>query len=102
MQPIQLETRDAGVVIPVRAKPSARRNAIEGTHDGAVRISVTVAPEKGKANKAICELLAKALGISKSQVVLISGETSSQKRVLVHGKTAEEVQLALEQLLSTD
>jgi hypothetical protein len=46
---------------------------------------VTQSPEKGKANKAVIELMAKSLGLRKSQIELLSGETSHQKRFLIHG-----------------
>ena len=48
-----------------------------------LKVSVTQAPEKGKANKAVIELLAKKLGLKKSQIELIAGETSHQKRFLL-------------------
>jgi len=52
---------------------------------------VTQAPEKGKANKAILELLAETLGLRKNQLELLAGETSSQKKFLVREITAEEL-----------
>jgi uncharacterized protein (TIGR00251 family) len=96
---VHLESRNDGVVIPVRAKPAARRNAIEGVHDGALRVSVTPAPERGKANKAICDLIARTLGLNKSRVTLIQGEASPHKHVLVCGMTADEIQASLQQLI---
>ena len=48
-----------------------------------MKVCVTQSPEKGKANKALMELLSKTLGLKKSQIELISGETSHQKRFLV-------------------
>ena len=48
-------------------------------------------PEKGKANKAILELLADKLGLRKNQLELLSGETSSQKKFLVREITAEDL-----------
>jgi uncharacterized protein len=79
-----LEKHADGTILPVRAQPGARRNEIRGEQDGMLKVCVTQAPEKGKANKAIAELLAKKLALKKSQVELISGETSHQKRFLVH------------------
>jgi len=72
-------------VIAVRAQPGAKKNGITGEHDGALNVSVTQAPEKGKANKAIVEVLAKQLGLKKSQVSLLSGQTTQQKRFLLSG-----------------
>jgi len=82
---IDLEERDDGVVLPVKAHPGARRNEIRSAQNGMLRVSVTQAPEKGKANKAIVAVLAKELSLRKSQIELLSGETSSQKRFLIVG-----------------
>ncbi len=92
---IQLEAHPEGVVLRVKAHPGARRDEIRGEHDGALKIAVTQAPEKGKANQAILQLLAKHLQLRKSQVELLSGETNSKKRILVRGLTAAEVQSRL-------
>lgn len=86
---IDLETHDRGVVLPVRARPGARRNEIRGAQSGMLKVSVTRAPEKGKANKAIIALLAKELSLRKSQIYILSGDTSSQKRFLISGVSVE-------------
>lgn len=80
---LNLTSHASGVVLPVRATPSARRNAISGIHDGMLKISVTAAPEDGRANQAIVALLAKSLKISKSRVHLLSGATQRQKKFLL-------------------
>ena len=56
-----------------------------------LRVSVTQAPERGKANKAIIELLSRQLGVKKSQIELIAGQTAPQKRFLLRGVSIEEV-----------
>lgn len=89
---IDLEEREDGVVLPVKAHPGARRNEIRGGQNGMLRVSVTQAPEKGKANKAIVALLAKELSLKKSQIELLSGETSSQKRFLISGISLAELE----------
>jgi len=88
---LQLEPHSDGVILPVRAHAGARRNALKGIHAGALQVMVTQAPEKGKANKAILELLAETLGLRKNQLELLAGETSSQKKFLVREITAEEL-----------
>jgi uncharacterized protein len=82
---IDLEETHDGVIVPVRAHPKSRRNAIIGVHAGRLRIAVTDPPEKGKANKSIGEVLAEALEIAPSRVQLIAGATSAQKKFLVAG-----------------
>ncbi len=88
---IELEPRENGVVLPVKAHPGARRNEIRGEQNGMLRVSVTQAPEKGKANKAIVALLSKLLSLKKSQIQLVSGETSSQKRFLISDASVAEL-----------
>jgi uncharacterized protein (TIGR00251 family) len=80
-----IDPHPQGVVIRVKARPGARRNAFAGLHDGALRIDVTAAPEKGKANDAIIALLAKTFGIAKSSIELISSPANPQKRFLLAG-----------------
>ena len=89
---LALEPHPDGTILPVRAQPGARRNEIRGIQGGMLKVCVTQSPEKGKANKALVELLSKSLGLKKSQIELIAGETSHQKRFLVRGVTAEDVQ----------
>jgi uncharacterized protein YggU (UPF0235/DUF167 family) len=67
-----------GTLIAVKATPKASRTRL--VLDGAIwRAYVTVAPEDGKANAAVQGLLAKALGVAKSRVVLLRGQTSRDK-----------------------
>jgi uncharacterized protein (TIGR00251 family) len=80
---IALERRIDGVLLPVRAQPGAKRNAITGEHAGQLKVSVTQAPEKGKANQAIIDVLASELSLKRAQISLVSGETSSQKKFLI-------------------
>jgi len=96
---IRLETHDDGVVLPVRAKPGAGRNGIAGEHNGALKVSVTQAAEKGKANKALVAVLAKELRLRKSQIELIAGRTSSQKRFLVREITIDDLARRIEKTL---
>jgi uncharacterized protein (TIGR00251 family) len=88
---IALEQTPNGVIIPVRVHAAARRNAIVGVHDGALRIDVTAAPEKGKANLAVARVLSAALDAPKSAVELVSGATSTQKRFVAKGLTLQQV-----------
>ncbi|PHR90552.1 MAG: hypothetical protein COA78_35025 [Blastopirellula sp.] len=80
---IELEQRDGGLVLPIKAFPSAKKNKIRGPRNGELLVSVTTAPERGKANKAIIALLAKQWNLRKSQIALYSGETASHKKLLI-------------------
>lgn len=78
----------------LRVTPNAGTDRIEGIErrddDTAVlRLRVAAVPDKGKANAAVIALLAKALGVPKSSVTLVSGETARQKTVEVSGPSEE-------------
>jgi uncharacterized protein (TIGR00251 family) len=97
---IALEQHPQGVVIPVRVKANARRNGMAGEHDGMLRLNVTAAPEKGKANGAVAEILADVFEIAKSSVELVSGATNSQKRFLLVGVELGAAQMRLKAALA--
>ena len=95
MEPEKLETRpapDGGALLRVRARPGASRNGLEGIHGGALKVAVSAAPEKGKANKALLEVLARALGIRKTDLSLAKGGGSRDKWVSVHGMEPGELE----------
>ena len=93
---IEIEQTSEGLVIQVKALPGSRKNAVRGEQAGALKVSVTQIPEKGKANKAVQEQLAQRLGLRKSQVQLISGETNPLKRFLITGVTVDELRERVE------
>lgn len=67
-----------GNEITVRVTPKASRNRIT-VEEGQIRVYVTTVPEGGKANAAVQKLLAKAMGLAKSRLVLVRGQTSRDK-----------------------
>jgi uncharacterized protein YggU (UPF0235/DUF167 family) len=69
----------ADTLLQLRVTPKAARNSV--TRDGAqLRAYVTAVPENGKANAAVIKLLSKALGIPKSRLQLVRGDTSRDKQ----------------------
>jgi uncharacterized protein (TIGR00251 family) len=82
-----------GLLLSLRVTPGAAQDEVGGLHtaeDGAVSliVKVTAAPDKGRANKAVIESLAKACRLPKSAFALVSGETSRSKTVMVSGDGA--------------
>jgi len=67
----------------VRVQPGGRRDAVVGVHGDLLKVTVTAPPEKGKANDAVCRLLAKEMGIRPSAVQVVRGHTSRRKEVAV-------------------
>ena len=72
-----------GAVIAVKVVPGASRDRIVGVLGDALKIAVAAPPEKGKANAAVAKMLAKALGIDRRDVTLVSGRTSPRKEFRV-------------------
>jgi len=85
---------DRGVLLRVKARPHARKDAVEGVRAGELVVSVRAAPEKGRANDEIVRVLAEALGLPRTSVVLKSGAGSHHKVVVLPG----EARTALERL----
>lgn len=71
--------------VTVRVVPRSSRNAVGPYADGVLRVRVTAAPVDGKANVAVCKLLADALGIPKRAVRVVSGDTARTKLVELDG-----------------
>lgn len=70
-----------GALITVRVTPKAARNAVlEGGDQADLRIQVTTVPEGGKATEDVRKLLARALGVAKSRLTLVRGETARDKQ----------------------
>ncbi|HEX7776557.1 MAG TPA: DUF167 family protein [Parvibaculum sp.] len=85
---------DDGIAISLKVTPKAAQARIDGVAADAegrayLRVRVTEAPEKGKANEAVAKLVAKALGVPKSAVEIASGETGRLKTVHVRGAGLE-------------
>ncbi|RKF16422.1 DUF167 domain-containing protein [Roseovarius spongiae] len=69
---------EPGARIALRATAGAARDRVT-QEGGQLGIAVTAAPERGKANEAICKLLARALGVPKSRLTLLRGQTGRDK-----------------------
>lgn len=79
----------------VRVIPRSSRSEIVGEHDGAWKVRLTSPPVDGAANAELTKLFAKKLGVARSAVEIVSGETSKTKRLKVTGVTAEQLRHAL-------
>ncbi len=72
-----------GTVIKIFVQPRSSKNMIAGLHGDALKIKLTAPPVDNAANKMCIQYLAKKLGVSKSTLEIISGQTSRSKQVLV-------------------
>lgn len=81
-----------GVVIDVRVTTRAAKAGIAGTRDGALLVRLNAPPVEGAANEELIQIVAKALGVARRAVTIVSGERSRTKRVAVAGITREAVE----------
>ncbi len=89
MADLTIENIEGGVVFFAKVVPGSRQSHICGIFNGMLKIKVSAPAEKGKANKYLCEFLAKQLGVKKSAVSIISGQTNPVKQVQVLGISAD-------------
>lgn len=82
------EGRD-GVYLNVHAQPGAKRMQLRGLHGDALKIAVQEVAQDGKANRAIVDFVADALGLARQQVTLASGQASRRKRLFVEGDAGD-------------
>ncbi len=97
---VTLRRLDEGVILWIKARPGAKQNALRGVHNGMLRVAVTQAPEKGKANAAISKFLARLLEIPSSDVQIVKGEAQTEKQILVTRIDIKELSRKLDALLN--
>jgi hypothetical protein len=85
----------AAVTLSIRIQPRASKNELVAREGGGLKIRLTAPPVDGAANEALIRFLADTLSVSKSQVELISGHTSRDKVVRVHGTSEAEAERLL-------
>jgi len=76
----------------VRVTPRARRDEIAGERGGALLVRVTAPPEGGRANKAVCRVIARAMRIAPTRVTILRGGASREKLVRVEGAGAADLE----------
>jgi uncharacterized protein (TIGR00251 family) len=92
---IAVRDSSGGATFTVKVQPRARKNAITGELDGALKLALTAPPLDGKANAACIEFLANLLRVSRSSITIASGQASRRKLIRVAGLSAEEIQKRL-------
>ena len=85
-----------GVTISVHVQPKASRTECAGIHGHAVKIRVAATPSDGAANDELCRFLARICDLPVSAVHILSGAGSRQKRILVNGRSAEQIRRQLD------
>jgi uncharacterized protein (TIGR00251 family) len=82
--------------IEVRLRPRGGGDELLGLRDGVLRARVSAPPVDGKANRALCKLIAKRIGVAPSRVSVVRGAKSRDKVVRVEGIESGPLAKALE------
>lgn len=87
------------LVVALHVQPGAGRTEVVGRHGAALKVKVAAPPVDGRANDAVCKLLAELVGLPASSAELVSGASSRAKRVRLRGVPADTLENVLEPLL---
>jgi uncharacterized protein len=86
-----LTERDGSALVRVRLQTRSKRDEIVGEREGALVVRVSAPPVDGKANAALCRLLAKKAGIAAGRASVVKGASSRDKLVRLDGIGAADV-----------
>ncbi len=84
----------------IHLQPGAKSDGIVDIRDGILHVRVTAPPRKGQANRALLALMARELGVSKSDLSIVRGYTSRNKSLEIRGLSPEELKEILGRLLA--
>jgi uncharacterized protein len=87
----------ASTRLRLRVIPGSPRTGVVGRHGDAWKLRVNAPPERGKANEATLELLARTLGVDQADLRLVTGHGARDKMVEVSGLSADEADRRLRQ-----
>lgn len=89
MEELRIRQVDNAIAFSVKVVPRSSRTAIAGVLGGMLKVKVAAAPEKGRANDLLVELLAGTLGVKKNAVKITSGQASPVKTIEISGVSPE-------------
>ena len=77
--------KSGSIILRIKVEPRSSRPGISGLYGDAIKVKLTSPPVEGKANNEVISVLAKALGVKKRQIEIISGWTSKNKIIRLTG-----------------
>jgi hypothetical protein len=92
---LRLEQDSSDVLFGVKAVPGASRDEIAGVIGDRLKIRVSAPPEGGKANRAVCRLLAEVLAVPATRIRVERGSTSPQKTLRIRGAAVDDLRRRL-------
>lgn len=89
MSDLYVEQVEAGIVFWVKVVPGSSKDSFAGLLEDMVKVKISAPAEKGKANKGLVGFLAKALGVKRNSIKILTGETNPVKKIFAEGVTRE-------------
>lgn len=99
---VRLRESKQGLTFDIQVIPHASRVELVGVQDGVLKIKVTAPPMEGAANEACIKLLAKELGLKKSQMEISSGAKSRKKTVMIKDISKKELETKINNICKTN
>jgi uncharacterized protein (TIGR00251 family) len=96
----ELSPSEGGAVLAVHVQPAAGRTAVVGRYGDALKLRVAAAPTGNRANDAVVVLVAKEFNLSRTDVDVISGASSRQKRMRLTGVNVADAARVVDRLLA--
>jgi uncharacterized protein len=88
---VRIEQKDGTVRVPVRAQPRASRSELAEEYDGALKVRLAAPPVEGEANRELERFMSRLLGVPKSAVRVVAGQTGRSKVVEIDGASVDDV-----------
>lgn len=86
-----IKDRDGNLELSIHCQPRASKTEIVGFHGDALKVRLAAPPVEGQANGELCKFLARFFAVSPQDVQILSGKGARQKRVLIKGKTTQDI-----------
>lgn len=80
-------SQNGACLLSIWVQPGAKRSGVVGLHGDALKVAVRAKAVDGEANRAVCKLLAGLLGVAPSDLMIVRGQRSRSKQVLVSDMT---------------
>lgn len=81
-----------GITFDIKVQPGSSKNELKGYKDGVLKVKITAAPDKGKANKELIDFFSGLFEVKKSDVTIIKGDKSRNKSIKITGVTKKDFQ----------
>jgi uncharacterized protein (TIGR00251 family) len=85
---VRITEKDGGVTVDITVKPRCSREGLGPVQGDRLVVAVNAPPVDGKANAAVVRLLSEALGVARSAVTIVRGDTGRKKTLHIAGVTA--------------